>query len=38
MAEVQSFVSDDRGAFGRNPVAHRKRDGCSQLAPAQLPK
>lgn len=32
MSEVQSFVSDRRGAFGRQLVAHRKRDGRSQLA------
>lgn len=32
MSEVQSFVSDHRGAFGRNLVAHRKRDGRSQLS------
>jgi len=32
MSEVQSFLSDRRGAFGRNLVAHRKRDGRSQLA------
>lgn len=32
MSEVQSFLSDRRGAFGRYLVAHRKRDGRSQLA------
>lgn len=31
MSEVQSLVFDRRGAFGRHLVAHRKRDGGSQL-------
>ncbi|WP_137752153.1 autoinducer binding domain-containing protein [Sphingopyxis sp. L1A2A] len=31
MSEVQPFLSDRRGAFGRHLVAHRKRDGRSQL-------
>ena len=32
MSEVQSFLSDRRGAFGRQLMTHRKRDGRSQLA------
>lgn len=31
MSEVRSLFPDHRGAFGRHLVAHRKRDGRSQL-------